>query len=47
MTTITITKTTIVNDQTYKKGETYQLRSREAKEVLKTGNAVPAEDKAH
>lgn len=40
MTTVKVTKTyTGINGETYEKGKTYQLRTKEAIEILESGNA--------
>lgn len=48
MTTVVITKTTTTEaGKKYKKGETHQLRTREAQDLLNAGLAVVAPYKGH
>jgi hypothetical protein len=47
MTTITMTQTATQNRQTYTNGQTYTLRSREAKLLLLAGKANKSATKGH
>lgn len=47
MTRFTMTNTVTQNGVSYTNGQTYQLRSREAKLLIKAGNATKASNKGH